>query len=106
MSSPAVGSEPEVKGQSEIVSEEAKTTPHPERPKSASRQGVVRENAALEYMFDDSWNSDWHQFRFSVDLRSISELSKKRTVLVRYAYPPFGVITPFQTAPAVQVGSP
>ncbi|KAJ1551461.1 hypothetical protein HK096_010687 [Nowakowskiella sp. JEL0078] len=48
----------------------------------------------------------WHQFRFSIDLRSVRavKLSTRSSIFLRYTYSPFGP-TPFQTHPSISIQS-
>ncbi|KAJ3073442.1 hypothetical protein HDU98_001492 [Podochytrium sp. JEL0797] len=46
----------------------------------------------------------WHQYRFSIDLRSIHSLSPTPTgtLTLKYTYPPFGTTAPISTHPPIQ----
>ncbi|RKO92602.1 Cep120 protein-domain-containing protein [Blyttiomyces helicus] len=53
---------------------------------------------------EDPPSDFWHQYRFSIDLRSVRDFQPKSgSIYLRYAYPPFGTSSPTQTHPPVNI---
>ncbi|KAJ3278582.1 hypothetical protein HK104_002204 [Borealophlyctis nickersoniae] len=46
----------------------------------------------------------WHQYRFSIDLRSVRDFQPKAaSIYLKYAYPPFGTVSPIITHPPLDI---
>lgn len=50
--------------------------------------------------------AEWHQFRFSIELRSIRSFKlKSANLFLKYSYPPFGTSAPYISHPVTQMTS-
>ena len=45
----------------------------------------------------------WHQFRFSIDLRSIKDFQMSANIFCKYSYSPFGTSSPVLTQPPLEI---
>ncbi|KAJ3009843.1 hypothetical protein HKX48_007727 [Thoreauomyces humboldtii] len=72
-----------------------------EIPADWTRRTVVPPSTRVPTNGDEGW----HQYRFSIDLRSLLGLSRKSaTVYMRYTYPAFGTVVPTTTQPPLAIG--
>ncbi|KAJ3318930.1 hypothetical protein HDV06_006919 [Boothiomyces sp. JEL0866] len=67
-------------------------------------QNFTQNNAKTSHELFGSASGDWHQYRFSIELRSIRDFKMKSAqVFLQYTYAPFGSSTPTSTHPVIQI---
>ncbi|KAJ3269693.1 hypothetical protein HDV01_001121 [Terramyces sp. JEL0728] len=75
-----------------------------QRESEISHRTEIQNNAKTSYELFGATSNEWHQYRFSIELRSIRDFKMKSAqVFLQYTYAPFGSSTPTSTHPVVQI---